>query len=176
MRRSPETMVQAAHGDTLSAVLGLCALMFSPIAIAGATSLCDNRTIDPPDLDIEARELTIELVDLGAPASVDIDISIDTDARTLPSPPDMDVMLKRLFDLSDEPDRVRMNRGSPAARVPLVELSTPVIRTEMPVTAAEEGSNDSDTEVAPPAVSTRIPGLSDDELRRYRSKMYRTDI
>lgn len=176
MRRSPETLVNAAHGDASTAVLGLCALMFSSIASAGTTSLCDTRTIAPPDLDIQASELTIELIDLGAPASVEIDVSIDVDARALPSPPDVDAMLKQMFNLSDDVARNSARNSSPASSIPLVELSTPATRIEAPIIVSDEPDSDADSEVAPPAVSTRIPGLTDDEMRRYRSKMYRTDI
>lgn len=175
MPRSPETMIKAAHGDASTAVLGLCALIFSTPASAGTSSLCDTRTIDPPNLNIQAKELTIELIDLGVPASVDIDASIEADARALTAPPDVDAMLKRMFNLSDDVERDGV-RSSPAVRLPVVELSTPAVRTESPIPVSEEPDDGADTEVAPPAVSTRIPGLTEDELRRYRSKMYRTDI
>ena len=175
MRRSPETSVKATHGNASTAVLGLCALMFSSIAGAGTTSLCDTRTIDPPDLDIQASELTIELTDLGAPTSIDINVSIEADTRVLTAPPDVDAMLKQVFNLSDDVER-NGARSSPAVRIPVVELSTPAVRSETPIAVTEEPNSDADTEVAPPGVSTRIPGLTEDELRRYRSKMYRTDI
>ena len=175
MRRSPETLVKATRGNASSAALGLCALMFASIASAGTTSLCDTRTIDPPDLDIQASELTIELTDLGAPTVIDIDVSIEADTRALTAPPDVDAMLRRVFNLSDDVER-NSARSSPAVRIPVVELSTPAARSDTPISVTDEPDSDADTEVVPPAVSTRIPGLTEDELRRYRSKMYRTDI
>lgn len=176
MRRSPETLIKAALGDTLTAVLGLCALTFSSIASAGVTSLCDTRTIDPPVLDIQAGELTIELIDLGTSASLELDVSIDADAIALPSPPDVDAMLNQMFRLRDDHRPPAARRSSPATSSPVVELSAPAVTSEAPAGGTDAAALGSDTEITPPAISTRIPGLSDDDLRRYRRKMYRTDI
>lgn len=180
MRRSPETSINAALGATLTAVLGLCALTISPVASAGVTSLCDTRTIDPPDLDIHAGEmtgeLTIELIDLGRLAPVDLDVTIDADAMTLPAPPDVDAMLKRMFQLSDNFESPAVHAQSPVQRFPVADLSTPAIETEVSMSGTDASENEAETDIGPPAVSTRIPGLSEDDLRRYRRKMYRTDI
>lgn len=176
MRRSPETLIKAALGDAFPAVLGLCALAFSTVASAGVTSLCDTRTIEPPDLDITADELTIELVDLGTSASIDLDTGVDTDTIVLQAPPDVDAMLKQVFDLSEK-QALRDARTSPGIEHRLADLSPPAMQSEAPMSTTDEteAAADSDTPQRP-AVSTRVPGLSEDDLRRYRSKMYRTDI
>lgn len=176
MRRSPETSIKAALGGTLTAVLGLCALTISPVASAGVTSLCDTRTIDPPDLDIHAAELTIELIDLGTSAPVDLEVSIDAQAMTVPAPPDIDAMLERMFERSDKPESPAVHARSPVQRFPAAELSTSTIEPESSMSGTEATESEAETDVGPPAVSTRIPGLSEDELRRYRRMMYRTDI
>lgn len=177
MRRSPETSIKAAHSGRLTAVLGLCALTISSVASAGVTSLCDTRTIDPPDLDIHSAELTIELIDLGTTVvPVDLGVGIDAEAMTLPARPDVDAMLNRMFDQSDKLELPAVRASSPAQRFPVAELSTSAIEPEASMNGTEASENDAETDVGPPAVSTRIPGLSEDELRRYRRKMYRTDI
>ena len=176
MRRSPETLIKATLGDALPAVLGLCALAFSTVASAGVTSLCDTRTIDPPDLDIPADELTVELIDLGTSAAVDLDTDVVPDTMALQAPPDVDAMLKQVFDLTEKQAQRGAHR-SPVIEVPLADLSPPAIRTDAPISTADdtEAATDTDT-VQQPEVATRVPGLSEDDLRRYRSKMYRTDI
>lgn len=176
MRRSPETSIKAALGDTLTAVLGLCALTFSHLASAGVSSLCDSRTIDPPDLDIHAAELSIELIDLGTSAPVDLDMAIDVEAMTPPAPPDADAILKRMFGLTRDFESPGVHASSPAQSSPVAELSPPTIDTEVSINGTEATESDADDDISAPAVSTRIPGLSEDDFRRYRSRMYRTDI
>ncbi len=176
MPRSPETLIKAALGDSLTAVLGLAALTFSHLASAGVTSLCDSRTIDPPDIDIHPAELTVELIDLGSSAPVDLDVTIDAQMPTLPAPPDLDAKLQRVFEVADNFESASVPASSAVRRYPVADLTPPSIEAEVSMNGSDVAEIDQDNEISPPAVSTRVPGLSDDDLRRYRNKMYRTDI
>lgn len=176
MRGSPETLIKAVLGESITAVLAFGALSISTAASAGVTDLCDTDTIEPPDLEITADTFTVELIDLGNQVSIGIDVAVDAEALALPPPPDIDAALKRMFDLNHDPDLTRNQSRAPVTIPPLAELSAQPIETESPIIGTKEPNSGSDNETMPPAVSTRIPGLSEDDLQRYRRKMYRTDI
>lgn len=179
MRRSPATMINAPSGETVLAMLAACTLLVPAVAIAGVDTLCDQDSHNNATLDIEVADLSIELTDVPANQTfmpVDLDIAIDLDEYQVPLPDDH-LQIERLFDqahVNQLPDSI-----SPRDSIhpPLVELSKPAVSDssaellEEPVDAKSNDAAD-----APPAVNTRVPGLSQDDLQRYRQRMYRTDI
>ena len=177
MRRSPETSIKAMLGAALTAVFSLCALSLSATANAGVTSLCDSETDDLPDLELPAsRELAVELTDLdtGRSVAVDFELSIDTDA--LAAPPDIDALLREMFEIPDRPlPQVEIVESPVAAGLPLADLAPPVI-TDQTGQGIDDSGDVREEDAPPPAVSTRVPGISEEDLRRYRRMMYRTDI
>lgn len=176
MRGSPETLIKAVLGESVAAVLAIVGLSISSAASAGVISLCDTDTIEVPDLDLDTGTLTVELIDLGSPVTIDVDIAVDTDALALPPPPDIDEMLKQMFDVYHDHDLTDKQSRVPETSPSLAELSAQPIETESPMLGTGDAGSAVDTDTIPPAVSTRVPGLSEDDLQRYRRKMYRTDI
>lgn len=179
MRRFPALIIKALSGDTRIALLVLCAYTCPTIANAGVDSLCDQRSKNDVTLNVAVADLGIELIDVpgdDALQPLDLDIAIDMEEFRVPTIDD-DILLRRLFDRTRGRESAEYSVPVMTLNPPLAELAEPAIRdvdTELMNRSADsnaEAANDS-----PPAVSTRVPGLTDDDLRRYRRKMYRTDI
>ena len=141
----------------------LLAFWCSPAFAAGSDVLCENAAAADVSLDVPVEDLSIVLVDLQS---------------TVPSaikPPRVETILREIFNETvpeDQKDEDATPIAAPHA-APLAELTAPDLR--------EKSRNIDDAEIREDTrgindVSTRVPGVSEDDLSRYRRHMFRTDI
>lgn len=171
-------------GSGATALL-LCLSCTPVFASSGIDASCDDAT--EYTLDIRDDKLTIGI----AIDHIVGDALNQNDADVLPVdrdnfrttalrsslqlvPPD-EAVLGRLFDesLSNAREAANASPVSGSQATALAELKAPKLR-EQHVDAEKEDSSPADD--ALPRVSTRLPGISDDDNQRYRQQMYRTDI
>ena len=139
------------------------------LASSGYSSLCEK--------------LTIETVDLATSSTIDPAVRIETDSLEAaesrpaanPLTPKAETILRQIFDETPDADQETTEASavtSPNA-APIVELAAPVRQEQ---TQSIESSDLGTTEVQTDSIDAEIPGVSDDDLLRYRRQMYRTDI
>ena len=170
----------ATRGTGTAALLLVfcCAPAFS----AGSDLLCDTPATVEITLDIPIDELVVSFVDLGtataAPGDDALPGTFDDVASRAPSvvtTPRVERILREIFDESvpaDHESSTATPSSSPNA-APLAELTAPVLR-EKSRDIGETDLDRSDNDVT--GVRSSVPGLSEEELSRYRREMLRTDI
>lgn len=170
----------AARGAGTAALL----LVFccAPAFAAGSDSLCALGTSVEITFDVPVDELTVTFVDLGAAKAVPeeealpgtIDASV-TQTPSVSTTPRVDRILREIFDEA-VPDDYVIAEATPSSSpnaASLAELTAPVLR-EKSRDIDETRLDDAERDVT--GVITRVPGLSEDEMARYRRQMLRTDI
>lgn len=92
--------------------------------------------------------------------------------------PRVETILREIFDerVPEGQEAADATAVSSPNAAPLAELTAPGLREKSRDidTSAESKIRDADKDVT--GVSTNVPGLSSDELSRYRREMFRTDI
>ena len=149
---------------------------------AAALLLCSAPALAATGNQGLCKKLTLETVDLAA-SGLDPSSRIDSDtleaagsgSAANPLTPKAETILREIFDEAvaedqetDEPAAIT----SPNA-APIAELTAPVIREQTrDIDASDAAEADAESE----SIDARVPGLSDEQLLRYRRQMYRTDI
>ncbi len=116
---------------------------------------CDS--IADPSLEFPVHELSAEIVshDAEAAAPEQTPAEAPDDALT--------------------PARYLLPQAREAAREAFQEVTAPIADVVPPVTKEVATPRQDDADESP-AIKSRIPGVSADDLQRYRRQMYRTDI
>ena len=149
-----ERQTKPRHGlptAAAAALLAAACYLTTAHAAPGIDPLCDD--VAEATLEVEIRELKSGM------ARQDPDAS----PQHAPTAPDRHSIV------------TRTNFLAPRARDAAREAFEDVLAEATPSSAAETTVETLDTDDRP-MMSTRIPGLTDDELARYRRQMYRTDI
>ena len=92
--------------------------------------------------------------------------------------PRVETILREIFDESvpeGQESAIATAISSPNA-APLSELTAPGLRERSRTIDSSEESKIREAEKDVTGISTSVPGLSEDELSRYRRHMFRTDI
>jgi len=159
-----------------AALIALCAWIVPGLAATGVDMSCERSANSSPLPQERPDQLMADVVDHGA--GVDVPLGDVADAATADadrpaarasddSGPRVDVMLRRIFD---EPQL----RAPEAAGPQQSDVLAPPLAVDKSDTV-DDGSTgvepvqDNDT-------ATPLPGVSGDELMRYRQRMFRTDI
>ncbi len=133
---------------SIAAALLLAALMAAPaFAASDIDSRCDQ--VSDPNLLITVHELDAEAVSHDVEANASDDAEAKAPSKYLA--PQVEATLRRVFE---DPSR------------PLAE--------SVPENADEPIASETDGEER--VMKTRVPGVTDSELERYRRQMYRIDI
>ena len=177
-RQRPTRAATRGAGTAALLLVFCCAPAFG----AGSDLLCDQPATVNITLDIPIDELVVSFVDLGAataaPGDDALPGSLDDLASRAPSvstTPRVERILREIFDESVPADH-EATTATPSSlpnAAPLAELTAPVLREksrDMNDTKVDRTDNDVI------GVNSRVPGLSEEELSRYRREMLRTDI
>lgn len=156
-------------------ILALGAFMSPSFAATAADSRCDPSAAAPALPETPATSLTIEVVEHTAsspvtPGQVSLDGSMDDGGSSLEpnsESPRVETLLRRIFDDT----RLRAPgfpdiEESDSSDAPLSTDRTESV--EPPVSESAESEFDS--------TAPQVPGLSGDDLVRFKRHMYRTDI
>ncbi len=161
-RKAASSLLSAA----VAFVLGAWA--FPCLAATDTEARCDQSLDTPPISPAEDRRLAIQVINHGTATAAEALSGEETDAEPTDEStgPRVEIMLRRIFD---EAQARRPNLPEPGIKedrsAPLAIDKTDGV--EEPATALEAEPADSAAE---------LPGLSADELLRYRQQMFRTDI
>ena len=148
------------------ALLSLAAWSGSAVAATGAETRCDQsvRSADMPDT--RASGLKIEVVDHGPARSSGVIEEDPSDADDAAGPK-VEVLLRRIFD---EP-QLRPVDAEESEDIDGVTAPLAVDQVETVEEAAKKANSDEATKT-----SADLPGVSADDLLRFKRQMYRTDI
>ena len=165
----PDTAASNVLSALALAVLG--AWMNPALASSGVDTLCDRSTGNTTAAEVPHTPLTIQVVDHGAANSVaagepGVDEEVDA-SSTRQLRPRTDIILRRIFDDS------RLADGDDARFADADALSAPLADEKSSDT--EDASNSGDVP-SRGQTATQLPGVSEDELLRFRQRMYRVDI
>lgn len=187
MQERPAPTAAAMRGTGTAALLLVfcCAPAFA--AIVDADALCAQSISPHISFDIPVDELSLTMVDLGVSAAVttahqaaDYDVEPALQPPSVATAPRVERILREIFDESLPADHEAADAtpsSSPNAAT-LAELTAPGLR-EM---SRDVDGIDTDAarirevEQDVTEIITRVPGVSEDELARYRRQMFRTDI
>jgi len=159
----------------LAALIALCAWFVPGLAATGVDMSCERSANSSPLPQDRPDQLMADVVDHRTAGDVPLgDVADGASADERPtarasddSGPRVDVMLRRIFD---EPQL----RAPEAARPQQSDLPAPPLAVDK-----SETVDDGATGVEPVQdndAATPLPGVSGDELMRYRQRMFRTDI
>ena len=152
------------------ALAALGAWTHPALASSGVDALCDRSTVAPPSTEAPRNRLTLEVVDHGnAKAAGDVDIDDEVDAQsTRQLRPHTETILRRIFDESSPAD---------TDVTPFADAESLGARlADEKSTDVEDASNPAGESPSPGQTATQLPGVSEDELLRFRKRMYRVDI
>ena len=166
-----------APSATRAAALLVLSLVCTPSLVYAGLNACASSRAN--GLEGPVQDLTVHRLDYG-PANSDTaaidnpgDRAIDDDAPISPAStlkPRVAVVLRKPFDDPDDLVQPAPIDGSESG--PLADMIVPG--------AGGDGDKHSDAEAIPseelPGVDMRLPGLSDDDVLRFKRQMYRTDI
>lgn len=143
-------------------LLGLCCA--PALASSGFSTVCEK--------------LSLETVDLGTSTTIDPASPIDAaDAprAVMALTPKTETILRQIFDetIPEGQEAIESAPVTSPKAAPIAELTAPALQEQR---RDIEASEKVDTETDVKSIDTRVPGLSDEELRRYRRQMFRTDI
>ena len=172
-RPAPTVTTVAALRGTGAAVV-LLAFWCAPVFAAGSDVFCEKAAIASVSLDVQIEDLAIAVVDHGITDAVSA-AGLEPAAPSVLMAPRVETILREIFDETVPADHEAADAtpiSSPHA-ASLAELTAPVLR--------EQGKKIDDAEIREDklgvsGVNTRVPGVSEDDLSRYRRQMFRTDI
>ena len=173
-RKAPRS-IERLSGLSALLVFALGFAMSPALAATGADTRCDQSVDSPQMPDVRNSNLTIEVVDHGAtesvaPGQLSIDRAREDGGTATPSVDDrprVETLLRRIFD---EP-QLRTPELAPAEEAEERSAPFAVDKSENGEEKASTAPGDDASDVAP-----RLPGVSGDELLRFKQQMYRTDI
>ena len=148
------------------ALFALAAWSSSALAATAVETRCDQsvRSVDMPD--DRSPDLNIEIVDHG-PARSSGTIEEDSSQVEATARPKVEVLLRRIFD---EP-QLRPVDASESEKVEEMAAPLAVDQVETVEEAAKKANSDDAGKT-----SADLPGVSADDLLRFKRQMYRTDI
>ena len=174
MRERPAPTATAIRGTGTAALL----LVFccAPAYSAGSDALCAQSVSPNISFDIPIDELSLTMVDLGVSAA-----EYDTEPDQVIQPPSVataprvERILREIFDesLPANQEAADATPSSSPNAASLAELTAPGLQE---MSRAVDKTKIRDVEKDVTEVTTRVPGVSEDELARYRRQMFRTDI
>ena len=172
-RPAPTVTTVAALRGTGAAV-ALLAFWCAPVFAAGSDVFCEKAATASVSLDVQIDDLAIDIVDHGITDAVSA-AGLESAAPSVLMAPRVETILREIFDETLTADQEAADAtpiSSPHA-ASLAELTAPVLR--------EQGKKIDDAEIREDklgvsGVNTRVPGVSEDDLSRYRRQMFRTDI
>ena len=177
--RQQPTFAATRGTGTAALLLVFCC---APAFASGSDTLCAQGTSVSISFDVPVDDLAVTFVDLGTAIAVPeeeaLPGSIDESATLAPSvstTPRVDRILREIFDES-VPDDYEIANATPSSSpnaASLAELTAPVMREQSRDIDAVR-IDEADNNVT--GVTTSVPGLSEDEMTRYRRQMLRTDI
>jgi hypothetical protein len=149
--------------------------MSPALAATGADTRCDQSVDSQQMPDVRNSNLTLEVVDHGptesvTPGRLSIDSAVEDGGNAIPSVDDrprVETLLRRIFD---EP-QLRTRELAPAEEADERSAPFAVDKSENAEEKASTAPGDDASDMAP-----RLPGVSGDELLRFKRQMYRTDI
>ena len=139
------------------------------LASSGYTDICEKLTLETVDL------ATSSTIDPSARIETETLEAIDATPVANPLTPKAETILRQIFDeaVADDQETIEPTAVKSPNAAPIAELTAPVIREQRrDIESNKKEPNDADAN----PVDARVPGLSDEELLRYRRQMYRTDI
>lgn len=172
-KQAPPCNVAPNHLSAIF-VLAVGAWANPALSATGTDARCDQSIDAPPVTAMADTELTIQLIDHGAntndahdeisPGETSVDLAPESSDRS--TEPRIDVMLRRIADEAQmrQPQMTgREQPDDPSGPLTVEKAET----VEDPAAAINTGRPDGESE---------LPGLSADELLRYRRQMLRKDI
>ena len=162
-------------GLSASLVFALGFAISPALAATGADTRCDQPVDSPQMADVSNNRLTLEVVDHGTtetvtPGQLSIDSAVEDGGNANPSVDDrprVETLLRRIFD---EP-QLRTPEFAPAEEADERSAPFAVDKSENGEDKASSAAGNDANDVTP-----RLPGVSGDELLRFKQQMYRTDI
>lgn len=159
-----------AASHRLQAAAALCGLLVASASIPALASsgivICDE-TDRNSNRGVAAVELNVRIVDhrpVGKPAG-EVLTSRIAPSEEAASSPNADAA----EDVSAELEEIATDAaGDEPAASPIVEVSAPDV--------ADTNGDQRAPSDADPGIATRLPGIVDGDLVRFRNQMYRTDI
>lgn len=156
-------------------IFALGASVSPALAATGADASCDQSAESPPLPEPTTDALSLEVVehavsDHDVPGRMSVDGSAEAGGSGLDSssePPRVETLLRRIFDET----QIR-TPGLPESE-DVKERNAPMA-TDNPESADSASAEFGDAQDAAPG--PRLPGISSDELLRFKRQMYRTDI
>ena len=173
-RMAPRRM-ERLSGLSALLLLALGTTTSPALAATSADTRCDQSAKSPALADVPRANLTLEVVDHGVsesvvPGQTSVDSAIEPGGSSTPSTderPRVETLLRRIFD-------------EPQLRTPEIpetaesdERSAPFV-VDKPEKVEKPAASVPDAETSD--VAPRLPGVSSDELLRFKQQMYRTDI
>lgn len=154
--------------------LAILACVHPALAATGTDARCDQSLDARPMSPSDETELAIEIVDHGTAIALAADaLSLD-EPDTVVIPGAAGALLRPRVELV-----LREKLDQSVAHTPLPSKSGEVVDRGMPLAVEKTENEDRPSPVveAEPAETTaELPGLSRDDLIRYRQQMYRRDI
>jgi hypothetical protein len=168
-RRKPSE----AH-NTLAAAAALLVVtgILSTPALAAKSSLLPCREASEATLHVHVNELTTEVVSHTASKSVlGEDVSLE-DVKVVSSinllAPRAEAAIKDAFEES-----IKLSSSSIKANLNQSSLTDPMAGAESQTETAPEDDVQDEADIG---MNTKLPGVSDDDLSRFKKQMYRRDI
>ncbi len=149
-----QTEPEQGNAFAANAVILLLAAWFATPVIAAPTVQIGCDDVADATLDIAVDELKAEIVNHDLEADDGDKTAVGDDSETLS----------------------RANYLTPRAAATLREAFEDTARPLAEVTPTGEKGADNTTAEELPEMNTRVPGVTDSELARYRRQMYRIDI
>ncbi len=184
MNARPIPPTFAAYCGARAAVLLALVIACVPALASSSLTLCDKEARKAQSLDVPAMEFSIRSVDLGSVNSVTagsqpLDKPIESREWALPSltlTPRAESIVQKMFEEPQfsPPSQLDPLPAEAGNSAPVVEAIT-----LQPGGDKIERQDDVDTRIQNEdlnGVSTRLPGVTTDDLMRFKRRMYRTDI
>ena len=146
------------------ALFVLAAWSSSALAATGAETRCDQSVLSVDMPDESHSGLAIDVVDHGPARSSGV---IEQDPADDASGPQVEILLRRIFD---EP-QLRPVDADESENVEEMTAPLAVDQVETVEEAAKKANSDESSNT-----SADLPGVSADDLLRFKRQMYRTDI
>ena len=184
MNAGPIPPTFAANRSARAAALLALAIACAPALASSSLALCDEESRKAQSLDVPAVELSIRTADLGSADAVTaggqpLDQPIESRKWALPLltlTPRAESILQKMFEEPQfsppsqlDPLPAETGKSGPVAEVITPQPGGDKIEQPDDVDARNESEELN-------GVSTRLPGVTTDDLVRFKRRMYRTDI
>ncbi len=184
MNAGPIPPTFAANRSARAAALLALAIACAPALASSSLTPCDEEARNAQSLDVPALELSIRTADLGSADAVTagrqpLDQPIESRESALPLltlTPRAESILQKMFEEPQfsppsqlDPLPAETGKSAPVAEVIAPQPGGDKIEQPDDVDARIESEESN-------GVSTRLPGVTTDDLVRFKRRMYRTDI